>query len=140
LTALPPDVLIRVAGEDQAFRRAGPWPQGGSFAMRMAAAERATIQARRTGDILIRFNQRYRFWEHPDAWERAAPLLDRLAARRAMAIAIAEQRASILLPLLDDIPAPISDLGRIILIEDDGLIREALLAGELDDVADGCPG
>jgi hypothetical protein len=85
VTALPPDILIRIAGEDQAVRRAGPWPQAGSFAMRMAAAEHATIEARRTGDILIRFNQRYRFWEHPDAWERASPQLDRLATSRGAA-------------------------------------------------------
>jgi hypothetical protein len=136
---LPPDVLIRVAGEDQALRRAGPWPQGGSFAMRMAAAERATIQARRTADIGIRFNQRYRFWENPGAWERAAPQLDRLAARRRMAITIAEERDRVLRRMMDDLPAPLVDIGRIV-ETDDGVICEALLAGELLDVASGCPG
>jgi hypothetical protein len=139
VSALPPDILIRVAGEDQAFRRAGPWPQCGSFAMLMAAAERADIEARRTTDISIRFNQRYRFWENPDAWERAAPQFDRLAARRRMAITIAEERDRVLRRMMDDLPGPLVDIGRIVLTDDRDL-ADALLAGELDEPGNGCPG
>jgi hypothetical protein len=135
---MPPDI-IRIAGEDQAFRRAGPWPQGGSFTMCMASADRADTEARRTADIGIRFNQRYRFWENPGAWERAAPQLDRLAARRQMAIIIAAERDRVLRRMLDDMPGPLVDIGRIV-ETDDGIICEALLAGELVDVASGCPG
>jgi hypothetical protein len=89
------------AGEDQAIRRAGPWPRSGTFVDYMIATTRAVREACRTGDICYRFNQRYRFWENRDAWERAAPQLDRLSARRRKAIEIAEDRRWLLRRMLD---------------------------------------
>ena len=55
---LPNDILIRIAGEDQAILRAGPWPRNGTIAMCEAAAERAIREARRTQDIEYRWNAR----------------------------------------------------------------------------------
>ena len=95
---------IRDAGEETACRRAGPWPAAGNLLDYELAAARAHRAACHTGDIGYRYSRRFGLWHRmPD--DRAQCQLDRLAARRQMAIDIAEDRRWLLRRLLHDEPA-----------------------------------
>jgi hypothetical protein len=93
VSSLPLALRLRSAGERQAIRRAGPWPVHGTLEAYTLATDRAVREARRTQDIEIRWNMRFRLWEPP---QRDDPVVAhhtaRLAARRHKAIEIAEDR------------------------------------------------